>query len=171
MKRFISFSFFVLVALSLSAQGRCWGHILDEQDDYVNVRKGPSTSTPVVQKLYNGKHVYFTPTGSNWYKISLTANGQYLGYVYWNRVDTWSTYNNKTEATYSFTVTDPDGYTNVRQLATTKSQIVKKLNKGTHFQGKYAVDANGWIGVFDDMGKLIGFVHSSKVKQLGMVEP
>lgn len=167
MRRFLTVAIFVLASMAVFAQGKCKGSIFDE-DGYVNVRKGMSTNTAVLRRLDSGTDVYFTPTGTNWYHISLSPTGQYIGYVYANRVDTWGTFS-KYEATYDFVVTDPDGYTNVRKFATTKSPIVKKLSRNKHFWGKYAVDADGWIGVFGDNGLIIGFVYHTKVKKVSTV--
>ena len=170
MKKILVVAIMAVACLTMMAQGRCLASIYDD-DGYVNVRKSMSTSSPVQQRLDFGTEVYISPTGSNWYHVSLTATGPYIGYVYYNRVKTVFASENKYEAKWHFRVTDPDGYTNVRQSATTKSSIVKKLKQGEYFDGKYAVDADGWIGVFDSQGLLIGFVYHTKVQRLALLTP
>jgi uncharacterized protein YgiM (DUF1202 family) len=170
MKRIILVAVMAVACLTMMAQGRCFASVHDA-DGYVNVRKSMSTSSSIQQRLDDGAFVYISPTGSNWYHVSLSATGPYIGYVYYDRVRVVFLSENKYEATWHFRVTDSDGYTNVRQSATTKSSIVKKLKKGEYFDGKYAVDADGWIGVFDNKGILIGFVYHTKVQRLAVLQP
>lgn len=167
MKRILVVAIMTVACLTMMAQGRCFAYV-DDEDGYVNVRKGMSTSSAVMQQLHMGTNVYVTPTGTKWYHVSLSSTGPYIGYVYYNRVALYDCIESKYQCEYQFKVTDPDGFTNVRQLATTKSKIVKRLNRGAYFTGKYAVDANGWIGVIEN-GLLIGFVHHTKVKQISVL--
>lgn len=169
-KRLFSVLIMVMISVTLFAQGKCLGTITDS-DGYVNVRKSMSTNSAIVQRIKEFDFVYITPTGSNWYRVSLSPKGGYIGYIYYDRVEIWTGgYNNKYATNWDFVVTDADGYTNVRQLATTKSNVVKRLKRGKHFLGKYAADADGWIGVFED-DRLIGFVHQSKVKRNHTITP
>ena len=61
------------------------GYIADPVDSYVNVRKGPGTSYAIVVQLDNNTSVYYTTTGSNWYKV-YDDNYNYLGYVHKDRI-------------------------------------------------------------------------------------
>lgn len=61
------------------------GYIVDPVDDYVNIRKGPGTNYAIVGRLDTYTDVYYTTTGSNWYKV-YDGNYNYLGYVYYNRI-------------------------------------------------------------------------------------
>ena len=61
------------------------GYIVDPVDDYVNVRKGPGINYAIVGRLDTYTDVYYTTTGSNWYKV-YDGNYNYLGYVYYDRI-------------------------------------------------------------------------------------
>lgn len=61
------------------------GYILDPVDDYVNVREGPGSKFAVVGRLDNHTNVYYTITGSNWYKV-YDSNHNYIGYVFHDRI-------------------------------------------------------------------------------------
>lgn len=61
------------------------GHLIDPKDTYVNVRKGPGTNYPIVIPLDTYTNIYYTKTGSNWYKVYDTRYN-YLGYVYYDRI-------------------------------------------------------------------------------------
>ena len=61
------------------------GYITDPVDNYVNIRKGPSINHAIIGRLDTGTFVYYTKTGSNWYKV-YDRNKNYLGYIYHNRV-------------------------------------------------------------------------------------
>ncbi len=61
------------------------GHITDPRDSYVNIRKGPGTNYAITGRLNVGTFVYYTKTGSNWYKV-YNSNKRYLGYIYRDRI-------------------------------------------------------------------------------------
>ena len=61
------------------------GYITDPVDNYVNIRKGPSTNYAIIGRLNVGTFVYYTKTNSNWHKV-YDRNKKYLGYIYYNRV-------------------------------------------------------------------------------------
>ena len=158
--------------MSTWAQGRILANAGQEGDDYVNVHSGQSAQSSVVRRINAGTSVYVTPTGGNWYRVSLTASGAFIGYVHPNHVDFWYTcIGERYDATYDYVVTDPDGWTNVRLQATTKSNIVKRLNRGVHFLGKQAIDAPNWIGVFSEDHRLVGFVYTTKVRRMQRMDP
>ena len=120
----------LIVAIGVSAQGRCKGFVYDT-DGYVNVRKGMSSSSDIVRQMDNNQTLYYSTTGTNWYQVSLTPSGKAIGYVYWNRISVSG------EDLLRYVVTDADGYTNVRKGASTKTAIVKTMNsvqKISHFR-------------------------------------
>jgi uncharacterized protein YgiM (DUF1202 family) len=149
----------LLMAVAMMAQGRCQMTVTDK-DGYSNIRKGMTTKSSVVRKVATGTDVYVTPTGTNWYRISLSPNGGYIGYIHNSCV------NIPNDIPTLYKVTDKDGYTNVRQQATTKSAIVKKMMKGEEFEGLVAL-VNGeysrWVGVLDANRHLVGFVYETNV--------
>ncbi len=150
----------LVMALGVSAQGRCKGFVFDT-DGYVNVRKSPTTNSPVVRKMDNDQILFYEPTGSNWYKVSLTEAGAVIGYVYWNRIAVAA------DDLGGYVVTDPDGFTNVRASTSTKSAVVQKMKRNTMFTGTPAYvggKRSNWIGVLDENQKLIGFVYLTKVR-------
>ena len=61
------------------------GYIVDPVDNYVNIRKGPGINYAIVGRLNTYTDVYYTTTGSNWYKV-YDGNYNYLGYVYFDRI-------------------------------------------------------------------------------------
>ena len=61
------------------------GYIVDPVDNYVNIRKGPGTNYAIVGRLDTYTSVYYTTTGSKWYKV-YDGNYNYLGYVFHDRI-------------------------------------------------------------------------------------
>jgi uncharacterized protein YgiM (DUF1202 family) len=61
------------------------GYIVDPDDDYVNVRKGPGTNYAIVCRLAVSTDVLFEKTKSKWVKV-YDEDGNYLGYVYRSRI-------------------------------------------------------------------------------------
>ncbi|MBQ4223681.1 MAG: hypothetical protein II674_07570 [Prevotella sp.] len=159
MKRIVFCFMAMMISMAMMAQGRCLMSITDN-DGYSNVRKGMTTKSVIVKKVIKGTEVYVTPTGTNWYRVSLSPNGAFVGYIHNSCVGMGDNF-----ATL-YKVTDKDGYTNVRQQATTKSAIVKKMRTGEEFEG-VAVYVNGefsnWVGVLDENQHLIGFVYNTNV--------
>ena len=160
MKRTILLFLGLVMAVAMMAQGRCLLPVHDT-DGYANVRKGMSTKSAVVRRVKSGTDVYVSPTGSNWYRVSLSEGGVWIGYIYYDRVRL------PNDFASLYKVTDKDGYTNVRLQATTKSQIVKRLKKGAEFQGLTCFvngDYSNWVGVLDENERLIGFVYQANVE-------
>ena len=155
-----------------SVKGRC-AFFFSDPDDYVNIRRGPSTSTAIVTRYVFGKvpYIYLSPSNDpNWYLVSRSIEGPVEGYMYWNRA---MLDGELAESKCGCVVTDPDGYTNVRLHATTESRIVKTLPKGHHFVGLPADDAPGWMAVLEpakntvnitENYRVIGFVHTSRIR-------
>ena len=155
--------------------GRCvFFFSYKDGEKQLNVYQEPSTSSPVATTLKNESiddaYIYITPCDNkDWYHVSKSAKGPYIGYMHWERAFLDG---ELAENTCECTVTDPDGQVNVRQYATTKSKIVKTLPKDSHFIGVLADDINNWMGVLEnrvgadksEYYQLIGFVHVSKIK-------
>lgn len=154
--------------------GRCvFFFSYKDGEKQLNVYQEPSTSSPVVATLKNESiddaYIYITPCDNkDWYHVSKSAKGPYIGYMQWERAFLDG---ELAENICDCTVTDPDGNVNVRQYATTKSQIVKTIPKGSHFRGLLADDNDQWMGVLErrvgedkfERTQLIGFVHVSKI--------
>ncbi len=161
-------------ALDVQEAGRCaFFFSYKEGDKQLNVYHSPSTSSQVVATLKNESvddaYIYITPCDNkDWYHVSKSAKGPYIGYMQWDRAFLDG---ELAEGTCECTVTDPDGYVNVRQYATTKSKVIKTFPKGHHFIGLLADDNNQWMGVLEERAgddqsehpQLIGFVHVSKI--------
>ena len=161
-------------ALDVQEAGRCvFFFSYKDGDKQLNVYQSPSTSSQVVatlkQESVDDAYIYITPCDNKeWYHVSKSAKGPYIGYMPCERAFLDG---ELAEETRDCTVTDPDGYVNVRQYATTKSKVIKTLPKGHHFIGLLADDNNQWMGVLEErIGKdqsehlqLIGFVHVSKI--------
>lgn len=74
-----------------------FGEVTDPKDDYVNVRKGPGTNYPVVQKVDVGDYLCFQKTNGSWLKVyefernsaeSLSGSFLFLGYIHKDRIKT-----------------------------------------------------------------------------------
>lgn len=82
------------VAANMQFSGYYYGEVTDPKDDYVNIRKGPGTNYPVVEKLDVGDHVHFQKSNGSWLKVYeehtqfLSGNYSFLGYIYKDRVKT-----------------------------------------------------------------------------------
>ena len=61
------------------------GYIVDPDDDYVNVRKGPGTNYEIVCHLPVSTDVYFEKSNSKWVKV-YDEDFNYLGYVHRSRI-------------------------------------------------------------------------------------
>lgn len=159
MKRIVFCFVALMMSMAMMAQGRCLMSITDN-DGYSNIRKGMTTKSAIVRKVIKGTEVYVTPTGTNWYRVSLSPNGTFVGYIHNSCVGIPS------DIATLYQVTDKDGYTNVRQQATTKSAIVKKMRTGEEFEGLAAFvngEYSNWVGVLDANQHLIGFVYNTNV--------
>ncbi len=85
------------VNANMEFSGYYYGQVTDPKDDYVNVRKGPGTNFPVVDKLYVDDFVCVKKTDGGWLKVyecernnaeSLSGSFSFKGYVYKDRVKT-----------------------------------------------------------------------------------
>jgi len=171
LKVLLMLALFVICMPSLRAQGRILAYLISDADSMVNIRKDASDNSTIVSKESIGKAVYISPGKGGWYKISLLASKTFIGYVHWMNVAVWSPSYGEYEELSQYIVTDPDGYVNVRKDTNSRSSIVRRLNKGTHFLGKTAVNTENWIGVFDNRGFLIGYVYTERVRKLDRILP
>ena len=74
-----------------------YGEVTDPKDDYVNIRKGPGTNYPVVEKIDVGDYICYQKTNGAWLKVydfernnteCLSGTFHFLGYMYKDRVKT-----------------------------------------------------------------------------------
>ena len=61
------------------------GIITDPVDNYVNVRRGPSTKDAISSRLDLGTEVYFIKYNANWAKV-FNMDREFLGYVSLSRI-------------------------------------------------------------------------------------
>lgn len=61
------------------------GYIVDPDDNYVNVRRGPGTNYGIACRLEVSTDVLFEKTKSKWVKV-YDEDGNYLGYVHRSRI-------------------------------------------------------------------------------------
>lgn len=74
---------------SLSTGGNVYQEaVINDADGWTNVRKGPSTNSEIVTKIYDGEHFYFERVlGSNWVKVYRTADAaECIGFMHGSRV-------------------------------------------------------------------------------------
>ena len=62
------------------------GEIVDPQDSYVNIRKGPGTNYAIVGRLDVGTFILYIPYNDKWAKVYNRYNKKYLGYVAMSRI-------------------------------------------------------------------------------------
>ena len=74
-----------------------YGEVTDPKDDYVNIRKGPGTNYPIVEKNDVGDYICYQKTNGTWLKVydfernnaeSLSGVFHFTGYMYKDRVKT-----------------------------------------------------------------------------------
>ena len=74
-----------------------YGEVTDPKDDFVNIRKGPGTNYPIVEKRSVGDYICYQKTNGTWLKVydeernnteSLSGTFHFLGYIYKDRVKT-----------------------------------------------------------------------------------
>ena len=61
------------------------GYIVDPEDNYVNVRRGPGTNYAISSRLDVGTQVYYSPVNAKWCKV-YDSYQNYLGYVSLSRI-------------------------------------------------------------------------------------
>lgn len=128
------------------------GYIVDPVDDYVNVRKGPGTNYSIVGRLNTNTNVYYTTTGSNWYKV-YDSNYNYLGYVYHDRIiktkSSPSTQNRRNEhetlswleGNWRYQMTSLGEVLEMR-VGISGETIVVFINGSHHYSGRFTIEGN-----------------------------
>jgi len=64
-----------------------YGEVTDPRDDYVNIRKGPSTNYPVVFKINVSTCILFKKTGNNWYEVYASKQRFWVEHGYGNALE------------------------------------------------------------------------------------
>lgn len=123
-----------------------------DADGYANVRTGRGTNYSVVGSLSNGARVHVYRLRNGWYQI---ASGDYSGY-YISQNTLSKDYSADTEAVY--TVSEPDGYANVRTGRGTAYSVAGSLSNGNRVRVKNLRD--GWYEIAT--GEYEGYYISSK---------
>lgn len=85
MKRIIFLIVVLFSVMGLHAQ-QYYGMVSDP-DGYANIRKGPSTSSPIVSRYQSGYYLYYTPDKNGWCKVySGTSSDTFMGYMHSSRI-------------------------------------------------------------------------------------
>lgn len=161
---------FALVALAttmtVSAQ-QYYGKVVDP-DGYTNIRRNPSTSSPIVRRYNSGDYLYYTPVANGWSKVySGARSNTYMGYMNTSRilrVNPNGSYDSS-PADYELRlgcITDPrDNYVNMRKGPGTKYAIVGRLYVGDQIY--YMSTGSGWYKVYNDNKRFLGYVFHDRI--------
>lgn len=165
MKRVIFAILLMLSALSVSAQ-KYYGRVSDP-DGYTNIRRGPSTSSPIVRRYNSGEYLYYTPQNGGWSKVySGARSSTYMGYMSTSRikrVNPNSSYDGAPVSNFmSGYITDPrDSYVNIRKGPGTNYAIVGRLQVGTYVY--YTAGGSNWLKVYNRSKKYLGYVYYDRI--------
>lgn len=159
MKRFMMTMLVMAMILPAMAQRLAF---VKEEGGYTNIRKGPGTNFPIVDKVKDGDCVWAKQTGSGWYAIYAeygSSDYYIIGYIAASKIviprsnGVW-----KTVAW----VKQEGGYTNVRKGPSASSAIVKKVKDGSQIFVEQNFDKS-WLRVYSHNGTQIGYISASKV--------
>lgn len=148
-----------LLFLTVDAQFR-HGFISDP-DGYVNVRRTTSTRSAIERRIPDGASIFYIPEGNGWSAVYSDPGQNFMGYVHSSRI---RPAHHRPEAPRNggriwATVSDPDGYTNIRAGQSTNSRVVWRVPSGKEVQ----VSRSGaWRKVWVD-GEYRGYIHSSRL--------
>lgn len=80
--------------------------IFDTEDGWLNVRQGPSTSDPVIERLFNGQSVFVTERQGNWAKIDYDPGGYNpsSGWIYYPRTQSVDQFLSRSAANFSLSM-------------------------------------------------------------------
>jgi len=165
MKKMVLSLILMISALSINAQ-QYYGRVSDP-DGYTNVRRGASTSSPIVGRYNSGEYLYYTPQRNGWSKVySGARSSTYLGYMHTSRivrVNPNSRYDTTPSASYYYGyITDPvDTYVNIRKGPGTNYAIIGRLNTGTFVY--YTKAGNKWYKVYNTDKKYLGYVFHDRI--------
>lgn len=165
MKRAVFAILMMVSALTVSAQ-KYYGRVSDP-DGYTNIRRGPSTSSPIVRRYNSGEYLYYTPQGNGWSKVySGAKSGTYMGYMSTSRivrVNPNNSYDAPPRVSFmSGYITDPrDNYVNLRKGPGTNYAIVGRLEVGTYVY--YSAGSSNWLKVYDRGRRFLGYVYYDRI--------
>ena len=165
MKRLFFSLALMLSALAVSAQ-QFYGRVSDP-DGYTNIRRGPSTSYPIVRRYYSGEYLYYTPQSNGWSKVySGARSSTYMGYMHTSRIRNVNPNRGSGKSSssgyYSGYITDPvDNYVNIRKGPGTNYAIIGRLNVGTFVY--YTKTGSNWYKVYNRNKSYLGYIYHDRV--------
>lgn len=169
MKKVLLLQLLLMVsALTVSAQ-QYYGRVSDP-DGYTNIRRGPSTSHPIVRRYQSGDYLYYTPQSNGWSKVySGERSSTYMGYMHTSRIvrvnpNSQSDCSQVSTTNYrSGYITDPkDSYVNVRRGPSINNSIVGRLDVGTFVY--YTKTGTNWYKVYNRNKSFLGYIYHDRVR-------
>lgn len=165
--RRIIFSLIMMVsALTVSAQ-QYYGRVSDP-DGYTNIRRGPSTNSPIVRRYSSGDYLYYTPESNGWCRVySGARSGTYMGYMHSSRIrrvnpNNSNDYSSPSSDFRSGYITDPvDSYVNIRKGPGTNYAITGRLNVGTFVY--YTRTGSNWYKVYNSSKRYLGYIYYDRI--------
>ena len=129
-------------------QEKSYYGVINDPDGYTNVRDSKSSRSVILFKVYERKEFrIIDKTDDNWWLIEYNGS---QGFIYSKKVNIIN---------YGV-INDPDGYTNVREGKSSKSEILFKVYEGKKFRIIDKTDDNWWLIGYNG-GQ--GFIYSKKV--------
>lgn len=120
-----------------------------------NIRALPSTKTSVIAKYSQGSVISYRAFNDYWYEVQMIINGELrYGFVHKKHVENATSNQEKIKGA---ALKSP---TNVRQKASTKSNVVKTYPIGSIIE--YKTFSEYWYEVVEN-GKSIGYIHKKHV--------
>ncbi len=63
-----------------------YGRVSDP-DGYTNIRRGPSTKSPIIGRYNSGDYLYYVPQSNGWSKVYSGVRGNtFMGYMHTSRI-------------------------------------------------------------------------------------
>lgn len=163
MKKFLFAMIAFFSAISVSAQ-QYYGRVSDP-DGYTNIRRGASTSSPIVRRYSSGDYLYYTPVGNGWSKVySGARSSTFMGYMHTSRIVRVNPNGrgDSSPSLYSGYITDPvDNYVNVRKGPGTNYGIVTRLYVGDFVY--YSKTNSNWVKVYNSSKRYLGYVYRDRI--------
>ena len=152
--------FCALIASAQSYYGR-----VSDPDGYTNIRRGPSTGSPIVRSYSSGDFLYYTPVGNGWCKVySGARSSTFMGYMHSSRIVSVNPNirGNASPILYPGHITDPvDNYVNVRKGPGTNYGIVARLYVGEFVY--YSKTNSKWVKVYNSSRRYLGYVYRNRI--------
>ena len=157
----------MLTVMGVDAQ-QYYGRVSDS-DGYTNIRRGPSTSYPIVRNYTSGDYLYYTPDKNGWCKVySSNKSSSFMGYMHGSHIVKVNP-NGRSSSSSSSTmkygrVYDPkDNYVNIRRSPSTSAAICRRYNTGDYLY--YIPQSNGWSKVYSGKSTktFMGYMHTSRI--------